>query len=274
VRLAIGFLATCACVAQQPVFDAASVKAVNLATHPAFGNKEEPGRIHLCCVGMYSLVMRAYDVKIDQISGPAWIMDNMGPNLYQVDATMPAGATKAQYQLMMQKLLDERFHLAMHRETRNFLAYELVVAKDGPKLKVSAPHPSGPDMTTSLGHGMVRVTAQEKPVSELVAAMGALIANSQGVSLADFAAPKARVIDKTGLTGTYDFTLEFNCDGCRGMAANAQLDSPSAIEPASSGLPTIFVALEKQLGLKLVKTKGVPLDVIVIDRVDKIPIEN
>lgn len=83
---------------QPAAFETASVKTVNLATHSTFGNSggpgtSDPGRIHLCCVGMYSLLMRAYDVQLDQIAGPAWIMDNMGPNLYQVDATIPPGAT-------------------------------------------------------------------------------------------------------------------------------------------------------------------------------------
>src|SRR5580658_5828440 len=142
MRLAAVLLMAMVCSAQPPTFDVASVKAVDLASHPTFGNSGgpgtgDPGRIHFCCVGMYSLLMRAYDVQVDQISGPAWIMDNMGPNLYQVDATMPAGTGNAQYQLMMQNLLATRFHLAIHRETRKFPGYELVVAKDGPKLKVS-----------------------------------------------------------------------------------------------------------------------------------------
>src|ERR1700744_1695751 len=99
------FLATAQAWGQQSAFDAVSVKAVNLSSHPTFGNSggpgtADPGRIHLCCVGMFSLLMRAYDVQIDQIAGPSWIMDNMGPNLYQVDATMPGGTTKAQFQSM------------------------------------------------------------------------------------------------------------------------------------------------------------------------------
>jgi uncharacterized protein (TIGR03435 family) len=105
--------------------------------------------------------------------------------------------------------------------------------------------------------------------------------------LADATAPRARVIDKTGLTGKYDFSLEFYCAGCRGpraivatlplLAARAQADSPPAAaanEPEGGGLPNIFAALEKQLGLKLEKVKDVPVDVIVIDRVDKVPTEN
>jgi uncharacterized protein (TIGR03435 family) len=282
MRIAAGCLFAAVCLAQQPTFDAVSVKAVNLASHPTFGNSggpgtSDPGRIHLCCVGMYSLVMRAYDVQVDQISGPSWIMDNMGPNLYQVDATMPRGTTKEQYQLMMQALLAERFHLTIHRESRNFPGYDLVVAKDGPKLKESAPDPNAPapQMLTSLGRGMVRVRAQQKPLSDLVRGMGSLIAQSMGADPTDFASRKARVIDKTGLTGAYDFTLEFACEGCRGLGANLPLpagDSPPAADPAV--LPNIFAAFEKQLGLKLEKTRDIPLDVIVVDRVDKVPTEN
>jgi uncharacterized protein (TIGR03435 family) len=124
---------------------------------------------------MFSLVMRAYDLELDQILGPSWIMDNMGPNLYEVDATMPPDTTKAQYQLMMQQLLRERFHLEFHRERRNFPGYELVIAQEGSKLKRSKPDaaavsldasqltkrnaegmvilPPGPQLFTSLGWG-------------------------------------------------------------------------------------------------------------------------
>ena len=127
---------------------------------------------------MFSLLMRAYDVQIDQISGPSWIMDNMGPNLYQIDATMPPDTTKAQFQSMMRNLLTERFHLEVHHETRNFPGYDLVVAKNGPKLEESMRDPEalipdtpqpprrgsdgylmltpGPQMVTSLGRAMVR----------------------------------------------------------------------------------------------------------------------
>src|ERR1700722_12350845 len=143
----LGCLSVVVSLGQQPTFDVASVKTVNLASHPVFGNRggpgsADPGRIHFCCVGMFSLLMRAYDVEIDQIIGPSWIMENMGPNLYQIDATMSAGTTKAQFEFMMQNLLMERFHLEVHRETRSFPGYELVVARAGPKLRES---PSAPN---------------------------------------------------------------------------------------------------------------------------------
>jgi uncharacterized protein (TIGR03435 family) len=293
---------------QRPTFDVASVKTVRLASHPVFGNRGGPGtsdpnRIHFCCVGMFSLLMRAYDVEIDQIVGPSWIMENMGPNLYEIDATMPAGTTKAHYQLMMQSLLIERFHLETHRETRSFPGYELVVAKAGPTLKESASVPNavvaddkpqtprrrtdgsvilppGPQMLTSLGHGMIRVQAQEKTIGDLVKGLGRLIALSLGEDANDFASKKPRVIDNTGLTGKYDFTIEFSCEGCSGLGSNmavangAAAAAPPADATMGSDLPNILVALEKQIGLKLVKTKAVPLDLIVVDHVEKIPTGN
>ena len=295
------WLALAAATAQQPAFEAVSVKMVQLASHPAFGNSggpgtADPGRIHLCCVGMFSLLMRAYGVEIDQINGPSWIMDNMGPNLYQIDATMAAGTTKAQLELMMQSLLKDRFHLQIHRETRKFPGYELTVAEGGPKLKESASNssdvipdapqipqrradgtlvlPPGPQMFTSLGRGMIIVQGQEKPIGDLVKGMGRWIAQSLGEDPNDFASRKPRVIDKTGLTGEYDFTLSFSCDGCQSVVANGAVPAPSGPTDSPGGVPNIFAAVERQLGLKLVNVKDIPLDVVVVDHVDKTPTAN
>jgi uncharacterized protein (TIGR03435 family) len=309
---ALGCLIAGLCLAQQPAFDAASVKVLDPAARPSFGNTggpgtADPGRIHWCCSPLITLLMKAYDIQTDQVSGPSWIFDFMGPNRYLIDATMPPDTTKAQFQSMLQNLLAERFHLAVHHETRNFPGYELVVAKDGPKLKAAVHDPNapadgapvkpmfakdgrfqfppGPRMGQMEGKGTLRLQAQEEPISALVASLGSMITQALGTDLmTDLSAPKARVTDKTGLAGKYDFTLEFACDGCRGlgaMAANlpifagrAQADPPAASEPAGSGLPNIFVAFEKQLGLKLEKVKDVPLDVIVVDRVEKVPTAN
>ena len=286
---------------QQPSFDAASVKAVNLAAHPVFGNRggpgsSDPGRTHLCCVGMFSLLMRAYDVELDQISGPAWIMDNAGPNLYEIDATFPPATTKVQYQQMMQRLLAERFHLQVHRERRNYPGYELVAGAGGVKLKETKPDPNapteavekrdaagklllqpGPQMLTTYGWGVVTVQVQQKPLSELVKVLGRMINQSQGENPNDYLSPKARVLDRTGLRGTYDFTLHFSCELCQigPMNANGTTALTTPL-PADSpgGEPSIFTAVQKQLGLKLNRVKDVPLDVIVVDRVDKVPTAN
>ena len=241
--------------------------------------------------------MRAYDVELDQVAGPSWIMENMGPNLYVVDATMPPDTTKAQYRLMMQRLLRERFHVAVHRETRNFPGYELVIADAGPKLKEAKPDPDatapdtaqlpkrnadgmallppGPQMFTSLGWGVITVQVQQKPIGDLVKVMGRMINQSMGEDPNDYASPKARVLDKTGLRSTYDFTLRFSCELCQFAATNGAV-APPAPRPADSpgGEPSIFVALQKQLGLKLNKVKDVPVEMLVVDRVEKVPTPN
>lgn len=301
ITVYFGCLTAAMTLGQQQTFDAASVRVVKLASHPVFGNRggpgtNDPGRIHLCCIGMFSLLMRAYDVQLDQIVGPSWIMDNAGPNLYQVDALMPADTTRAQFQLMMQNLLKERFHLEIHREKRDFPGYELVVAASGPKLKLSIPNPTvvvsdtapvpnrradgtldlppGPQLFTSLGRGVIIVQAQEKPISDLVKGMGRLIAQSRGEDPNDFASPKPRVLDKTGLDGKYDFTLRFSCDACQFDIVNGASPVLSNRTDFQGVEPDIFVALQRQLGLKLVKTKDIPLEIIVVDHVDKIPTEN
>ena len=91
---------------------------------------------------MLELLTLAYGVEGDRVFGPAWIGDFLSPNRYVIDATMPANTDRAQFELMMQNLLVERFHLAVHHETRNFPGYNLLVAKDGPKLKETAQDPN------------------------------------------------------------------------------------------------------------------------------------
>jgi uncharacterized protein (TIGR03435 family) len=302
ISAVLGGLTVSLAFAQAPAFDAVSIKVVKLSSHPTFGNwggpgTKDPGRLHLCCVGMFSLVMRAFDVELDQISGPAWIMDNSGPNLYQLDATMPASTTKAQLQVMLQNLLRDRFHMQFHREKRNYPGYELIIAEGGAKLKESKPGPQtassdisqppkraadgtlvlppGPQLFTSLGAGVIIVQAQEKPLDEFVKGLGRIVAQSLGENPNDFESPKPRVIDNTGLTGLYDFTLRFACEACQFAAVNGGF--PAAAIPmdgSTSDVPSIFVALPRQLGLKLIKTRDIALDVIAIDHIDKSPTRN
>jgi uncharacterized protein (TIGR03435 family) len=302
------------CLAQN--FDAASVKLFSDAPNTPIGNRSDPGRIHYGGAPMIQLLTTAFDVKPDEIAGPAWMADFVGPNRYVVDATMPPGTTKEQLQAMLQNLLIERFHLAFHRETRNFPGYELVVANGGPKLKESTPAPAastpttpvsggravgppasprfgkdgfaelrpGPGWTAAVGSGSYREKCQEESIQDFAHRLSPVIAQALGDEFpADMMKPNPHVVDKTGLTGKYDFTVEFSCLGCRGfreMAPNLPVvaahvgDAPPATDPVGGGLPTIFSAFENQLGLKLVKVKDVPGEVIVIDRIDKLPVEN
>jgi uncharacterized protein (TIGR03435 family) len=128
----------------------------------------------------------------------------------------------------------------------------------------------------------IRAFYQAKAISDLIRQLGGFINSSMG---AKDGSPIPRIVDKTGLTGKYDFSLEFDCEGCVGLAAMMRNlpafagrgDAPAPQEAApdpGSGLPNIFVAIEKQLGLKLVKVKDIPTDILVIDSADKVPSEN
>jgi uncharacterized protein (TIGR03435 family) len=133
-------------------------------------------------------------------------------------------------------------------------------------------------MLSSGKIGTHRMEAHQQPISALVRQLLSGIPQPLGGDIMDFAMPRARVIDKTGLTGKYDFILEY----CRGMGARAanlplftgrgQADPPA--DTLGSGLPNIFAALEKQLGLRLENARDIPRDVIVVDRVDRVPVEN
>lgn len=161
---------------------------------------------------------------------------------------------------MMRSLLEERFKLAVHHVTKDFPVYELVVAKNGPKLKESvetAPAqakegfptlPAGrPGMAINFGDGRARLAAHQEPLSVLAN----MLRGRAG----------RQVLDKSGLTGTYDFTLEFSLRELTGLA------------PDDEPVPSLFDALPQQLGLKLEDRKA-PFDVVVIDHCEKVPTDN
>ncbi|HLH16478.1 MAG TPA: TIGR03435 family protein [Bryobacteraceae bacterium] len=273
----------------QPVeFPAASVKLADSSVppRPASGGPgtSAPGRYSVRST-LIDLIATAYGVPGDQISGgPSWLHST----LYEVDATMPPDTTKQQFQMMLQSLLAERFHLSIHDEPQDFPAFDLVLLPRGPKFREAteaastgtanpaAPPatdrdgfpvlPPGPHTGRIVRNGNLRFKFQERSMAYLAENLGYLISHS----VASASGKKPRVNDKTGLLGQYNFTLEFACADC--VAASPSAGSPA---PADHGDgPTIFEALERQLGLKLVRVRDVPLDVIVIDRVDRIPSPN
>jgi len=265
----------------QSQFEAASVK-ISATPEGTIGTQGGPGsrdpeHYSARVVTLRLLLCIAYATADcqEQITGPGWL----DTEKYDVEAKIPPGTTKEQFQKMLQDLLTERFKLAIRRETKVMPVYDLVVAKGGPKLKESAQQssaacdaagqPNGPPMTgvdadgfpilapcrpgfiSSFGANQLsHWTARQQPVAEL----------ARRLSLPGGAG--RQVIDKTGLTGKYDFTLVY--DMHLGGAPGAADDSPSLI---------IFDAVEKQLGLKLVDGKA-PFDFFVIERGEKVPIEN
>jgi len=258
-----------------PEFDAASVKVVDRNSLSGRGGARatggpgtaDPGRFTDNVDTMMGLLMKSFGVESDQIVYPG---RNSG-DFYAVVATMPADTTKTQFQAMMQRLLIERFHLAVHHETRTFPAYELTIDRGGPKIKEAVSPPDDPPApagrrTIYFQPGVGSITMRWQTTGDLAGQIGMALQSAQRIQTQDMTSPLPRVVDKTGLAGRYTFTMEYAQPGPPGFTPEP--DSPAA------GLPDLFAALRLQLGLRLDKTAGVPVDVIVVDRVDKVPAAN
>jgi len=276
-----------------PTFDAASIKPADPKSAPLNASPEasatlkggpgtaDPGRISYANVTLQTLLITAYGSgcqaqveECDQLIAPAWLHLNR----YDIDAKIPPGATPDQFHLMLQNLAAERFHVTVHHETRDLQGYELTAGKGKPKL-VQSPEPDAAEPTAGplLKFGavgeypqLVRAGFIISPYKGTRATANHLIAREQ--TPADIAkmlsmVMHTHVVDKTGLLGKFNFTLDWIPDGVNLVLAPDA--DPTELTPPH-GIPT---ALEDQLNLKLVKTK-LPLDVVVVDTADKIPTEN
>jgi uncharacterized protein (TIGR03435 family) len=287
------FMTSAALTAQNqttPKFEVASVKPAGPAHDGPYIYRGGPGtadpeRITYERIGLLSLIQRAYSptagydalhaLDFDQLVGPAWL----STELYFVDAKLPPGATKEQLRLMLQDLLAERFHLKVHFATKEFTVYELTVARNGPKLKKAGEGPQTPQPGFPVpAPGATRAVSFAVPRNTRQTFRGASIADlanqlawplsEPGVQAYANALIAAKVIDKTGLNGLYDFTVEYAGTPAPGGSHPAPLP-----DGQTDTAPYLFDALQDQLGLKLEEKKA-KLDVLVIDHVDKIPTEN
>jgi uncharacterized protein (TIGR03435 family) len=177
------------------------------------------------------LIREAYGLKVYPLtSGP----DALSTDRFDVLAKVSPDASKGQRMLMLQALLAERFKLVVHRETKELPIYRLVVGKGGPKFRAVEDDGTAAEIGDGDRH---RIRAHHVSMELLAAAL-------QG-SIGD------KVLDATGLTGVFDLNLDFNVD-----------------EGKPFEDPTIFEAVQRQLGLKLEAGKG-PVEVIVIDHIEK-----
>jgi uncharacterized protein (TIGR03435 family) len=214
-------------------FEVASVKRMPTPTGGYHSStKLDPGRLTCTNITLRQLIVNAFAVKDYQVFGPDW----MNSEVYDISATLPAGATGDQVFPMMQTLLAERFGMAFHREVRELPVYALVLAKGGSKLK---PVEFGRGGTNFDGHTLKAV---RMPVAKL----------------ADFLAQRLErpVLDMTELKGVFDFTLEY-----------------SNLEDSGDPSPDLMAALQQQLGLRLEARKA-PVETILVDHLDKNPTEN
>jgi len=219
---------------------------------------------------MSGWLAKAFNVDELQITGPAWV--TQPGSFYAVTATMPRGTTQSDFLAMFQNLLAERFHLVAHHETRKFPGYELVVEERDPKFNEAPPN-SGPQSNSS---GLTVVRAGQIPLTEQpMSAFVAQLERRLRLELDNDRTPW--VVDKTGLTGKYTFTLLYapRMNGPTGLPGADQnpAQTMQAVKDPSSGLD-LFDAIQKELGLKLNKIKDVPVDMIVVDKLDKKPPSN
>lgn len=261
-------------------FEVASVKAADPNSGPGGGRVPQlqemirnsrpvgmiptvdAGRVRIQGWTLLDLISAAYSLRPNQVTGPSWLSEQS----WDIEARIPEGAPKERIHEMLQALLEERFGLKIHRESRTESGYALVVGKNGPKLQEAS---TAPDPLEGLSPEDRKAKMQEQVQAALKRMMEARKNGEArpGMSrsswraitteqLASHLAPLAQrpVIDTTGLTGKYDVTVETWGD--------------SADEPGQ----TVFVAVEK-LGLKL-EPRKVTLDTLVVDQCAKTPTAN
>lgn len=218
-------------------------------------------------VTLRKIVQEAYGVyEEDRMNGgPDWLTSEKFDIEAKIDSADAAGFkdfSLEQRRLMLQKLLADRYKLAVHHETKELPVYALIVAKNGPKFQESKPDTIDEGPIKGMdGH----VTRSKRGQLEVNGISMKGLANLLHFSVGQ------TVVDQTGLKGRYDLSLQWTPDDVAApMPKTAEGNQPEAA-PELSG-PSIFTAVQKQLGLKLEPTKS-PLDTIVIDHVEH-PSEN
>jgi len=230
-------------------------------------------------VTLQGLIGAAYDVEGFEISGgPNWLKSEQydvkaKPSKSVADALQDLSPEQrfAENERMLQALLADRFKLALHCETREQLpVYALVIAKNGPKLHEVNPSDADTETTIKLPNGLVlpflpgqqailrnQIVGKELPIANLVKMLTAV--------------PGRTVVDKTDLTGKYDWNFQWTPDpGSTPMCNRSdgtQNEKPCTVAPKSSG-PSIFTAIEEQLGLKLESQEGT-MEILVIDHAEE-----
>ena len=222
---------------------------------------KDPGRIDYQAISLKSLLVRAYGVRPEQISGPGW----MGSEMYDIVAKVPPGTDAEKLRLMLQGLLTERFQIVMHREKKVMPVYVLTQGKNGHKLQA-------PDAPKEYKDDAQREAASRAGLAAMMAKMRARGGGSSrsfhlaSATTAKFAESLSThldhpVRDKTGLDGVYSFNLEWSPDTGRPVVDDAQAGT------------SVFAAVEEQLGLKLRADKE-EMELLVIEKIEKTPIEN
>lgn len=281
-----GFVITAAAFAQTPAapkaeFEVASLKPTNPS--PAdqfnFGIRFDGAMMIVHSYRLRDYIAFAYRVREFQVIGADTL------NLqFELNAKIPEGTPRKQLPDMVKALLEERFKLAIHRDQKEFPVYALTVAKGGAKLKESpldAPEPGvdknnvnvsvNVDTGGSGGRGGAMVNLGNGAYATNAGGKVELHKNSISQMIESLARFVDRpIVDQTGLTGTFDVTLPYGVDDLRALLRSVGVDRPipdDALPPAS-----LSESL-KAVGLSLEARKS-PLDIIVVDHIERTPVAN
>jgi uncharacterized protein (TIGR03435 family) len=246
-------------------FEAASVKPS--ASTRLLGTMVRDGKLTATGISLKALIALAYDVREAEISeGPNWV----GSERYDMNAKAAGPAGISDLKLMIRALLEDRFQLQTHRETKEMPVYALIIGKNGPKLKASnnldctdpsvytpppqLPTPGQPVRPVNIRCGNFyvlndRLQGRKVTLRQLAS------------TLSNMNIVEQRVVDQSGIAGTFDIDLQW--DASPGTSTR----STDTI-PDNANLPPIFEAFQEQLGLKLQSQRS-PVDVLVIDNAAK-----
>ncbi len=231
-----------------PEFDIASVKPQPFTGQGSVGIFVHGDTLDAEHVSLFSLVTFAYNLRDVQLSGgPAWVKSGVlaSSELFQVIAKTTGNPPPPRevFRKMLQSLLAKRFELRVHHVQRDLPVYELVVGKNGPKLKESPADAKFNFIASGLGKHGVRIVATHMTMQELI--------DHQLGGYTD-----RPIFDKTGLTAAYDFTLQFAVE-----------NYPVGEEPGPND-PAPLITAVQDLGLKLVPGKAA-FDTLVIDHAER-----
>jgi len=195
-------------------------------------------RVIFTNASLRDVLRQAYGVQDSQIVGPDWL----GSDRFDFAAKLPSGAPTDQVPRMFQALLADRFKLALHHETKELPLYILTTAKGGPKLQKAESATGISAQSTAVRYHVNAKLTMDRFAEYISSRVGRPVKNT------------------TNLKGVFDMTLDWAPDTAEAAAA-------------SDPLPSIFTAVQEQLGLKLESAKA-PIDVLVIDHAEKVPTEN
>ena len=272
-----------------PQFEVASVRPSppSAPGQVSLGLRIDGAQVSLRQFALRDELAVAFNLKQYQIVGPDWLTSEK----FDIVAKLPDGAPRDQVRPMLEALLVDRFQLKTHRTTKDFSVYALVVGKGGLKMAPVPPDPADAtdgdkpkdngSVNVQVSGGRGGVTANYGHGSFFTLGDNRIEAKKMQMNyVADMLArfEDRPVVDMTELKGKFDFTLSFTEEDYRAMMIRAALSSGYPLPPEAIHLmesasgDSLFAALQT-LGLKLEARKA-PLDVLVIDHIEKAPTEN